>query len=191
MTALAEPEQKTLLMLARLAIRNRMNGAPHPPDISQFDITETMQSELACFVTLHLSDKLRGCIGTTTPIGRLHQTVMDIAVKSAFEDQRFSPLKTAEFEQCDIDISVLSEANEIYSIYKIELGKHGVIIEHNSRRAVFLPQVATQFKWNHTELLSQLSLKAGLPEDAWQQADGLYTFTTQNFGEKELAKAAN
>jgi AMMECR1 domain-containing protein len=50
---------------------------------------------------------------------------------------------------------------------------------------VFLPQVATETKWDLPTFLSNLSLKAGLPSDAWKSGATFEVFTAQVFGEEE------
>jgi AMMECR1 domain-containing protein len=65
----------------------------------------------------------------------------------------------------------------------IEVGRHGVVLSKSGRRAVFLPQVATEQGWTRDEMLTQLSRKAGLPADAWRQGATFEVFTAQVFAE--------
>jgi AMMECR1 domain-containing protein len=68
---------------------------------------------------------------------------------------------------------------------QIEMGRHGVVLSKGGRRAVFLPQVATETGWDRDRFLSQLSLKAGLSADAWREGARFEVFTAQVFGEEE------
>jgi AMMECR1 domain-containing protein len=43
---------------------------------------------------------------------------------------------------------------------------------------LLLPQVATEFGWDRDAFLEHVSMKAGLPKDAWKDAE-LYTFTAE------------
>ena len=48
------------------------------------------------------------------------------------------------------------------------LGKHGMVLSKQGRSAVFLPQVAPEQGWDIDQTLTHLSMKAGLPPDAWK-----------------------
>ncbi|MFQ5812013.1 MAG: AMMECR1 domain-containing protein [Anaerolineae bacterium] len=45
----------------------------------------------------------------------------------------------------------------------------------------------TEQNWDRDEFLHQICLKAGLPEDAWQEGAQLYVFTAEVFGEEHLS----
>ena len=60
-----------------------------------------------------------------------------------------------------------------------------LLLTKGGRQAVFLPQVATEFGWDRDTLLSQLSVKAGLPADGWRHGARFEVFTAQVFGERE------
>jgi AMMECR1 domain-containing protein len=48
--------------------------------------------------------------------------------------------------------------------------------------------VATEYNWDRKQFLKQVSLKAGLPPDAWKQKEvRLFTFTVEKFDESEFA----
>ena len=49
----------------------------------------------------------------------------------------------------------------------IEIGRHGLIIEGMGTSGLLLPQVATEWKWDASEFLTNCCLKAGLPPDSW------------------------
>ena len=55
----------------------------------------------------------------------------------------------------------------------------------NGRKAVFLPQVATEMGWNKIDLLDNLCRKAGLPAGSWHNAE-LSTFQAKIFEESEF-----
>ena len=50
--------------------------------------------------------------------------------------------------------------------------------------ALFLPQVATEQRWTLEEMLTHLSLKAGLPENAWKSGASFQVFQAEVFGEE-------
>jgi len=51
------------------------------------------------------------------------------------------------------------------------------------RSGILLPQVAKKFGWAENDFLEQVCVKAGLPRDAWRDAE-LYTFTAEVIKEK-------
>ena len=86
-------------------------------------------------------------------------------------------------EKIRIEISALSPHRKVESCKDIVIGRHGVIIEKNGRRAVFLPQVAPEQGWNLQETLTHLSIKAGLSSDAWKQGASFRVFEARVFHE--------
>jgi len=56
-------------------------------------------------------------------------------------------------------------------------------LEKAGRGAVFLPQVATEQGWTLEETLTHLSLKAGLPPDAWREGAAFTVFEAIVFSE--------
>jgi AMMECR1 domain-containing protein len=57
-------------------------------------------------------------------------------------------------------------------------------LKKDGHSAVFLPQVAPEQKWTLDEMLTQLSLKAGLPADAWKKDASFLVFQAEVFGEE-------
>jgi AmmeMemoRadiSam system protein B/AmmeMemoRadiSam system protein A len=137
------------------------------------------------FVTLRKNGDLRGCIGHMDDDLPLGQAVGAMALQAAFNDNRFSPLQAEELEQVKIEISVLTPFREITGPEEVVVGRDGVVLEKAARSAVFLPQVATEQGWNREELLTNLSLKAGLPADAWRRGARLSVFQAEVFGERD------
>jgi len=121
------------------------------------------------FVTLNKDGKLRGCIGNLGPGDLLPDSVADYTINAAASDPRFQPVQHNEVKDIKIEISVMTPFHEIPDYHQIRLGVDGVIISKGFYRAVFLPQVATETGWNLDEFLSHLSMKAGLPADAYKK----------------------
>jgi AmmeMemoRadiSam system protein A len=109
-----------------------------------------------------------------------------MALGSALQDQRFSPVQPEELKEIDIEISVLSPLKHVRSPEEVVPGRDGVLISKHGRTGVFLPQVATEQHWGRTELLENLCRKAGLPSEDWRQDAELYTFQAEVFGEEEI-----
>ncbi len=97
------------------------------------------------FTTLHLGERLRGCIGYVFPTDSLYKTVADTAKAAAFDDPRFEPVTRAEAPDLKVEISVLSPLQPI-SPDEVVVGKHGLIVTYGSRRGLLLPQVPIEWK---------------------------------------------
>lgn len=177
--ALTNEEQEALLALARKTLEQLLNQGTVP------EFTPTSPALLrkqGAFVTLEENGKLRGCIGHLEADQPLYLTVQKMVLAAALQDPRFPPVKAQELPELEIEISVLSPLRQIVSPEEIEVGHHGVLLQAQGRQAVFLPQVALEQGWDREEMLRHLCIKAGLSEDAWQDAN-LFVFTAQVFRE--------
>ena len=178
---LTEKQKKRLLEIARQTIEAYVRTG------ERLDFEENDPALLetkGAFVTLHLHKDLRGCIGNIVGQGPLYLTVRDMAIASATEDPRFSPVKESELDDIDIEISVLSIPAKTTDPETIQMGKHGVIVRQGLRGGVYLPQVAVEMGWSREEFLSSLcEEKAGLPSDAWKKGAELQIFTAEVINE--------
>ncbi len=109
-----------------------------------------LQEKRASFVTLNKNNKLRGCIGSLTPHQALIDDIIHNAKAAAFEDPRFKAVGYNEFQNIDIEISLLTYPKKLEYIdiddlkSKIRPYIDGVILKHSIYRATFLPQVWEQ-----------------------------------------------
>ncbi len=78
----------------------------------------------------------------------------------------------------DVEISILSPLRPLKDVKNIQIGKHGLFIVKGMQSGLLLPQVATELGWNRDTFLEQVCAKAGLPKDAWKDAE-LYVFTAE------------
>jgi AmmeMemoRadiSam system protein A len=180
-------EEKTrLIQIAKDSIQSYII------DGKKIDVQETnprLLEEEGTFVTIEKSGQLRGCIGNIIGHGPLYLLVRDMAIASATEDPRFSPVKKEELKDLEIEISVLSKPWKIQNIDEIKMGEHGVIVSRGLyQQGVFLPQVATETGWSKEEFLSELcSQKAGLPRDCYKDPKTtIQIFTADVFSEKDI-----
>jgi uncharacterized protein len=183
---LTNEEKQLLLKIARSSIQSALGGKPLLQKINKYG---SLNRPSGVFVTLRIGENLRGCIGYVEPFFPLVQATQEAAVKAAMEDPRFMPMALAELANITIEISVLSPLSELHDKTKIEIGKHGLVIDAGFRRGLLLPQVATENKWNREQFLKHTAAKAGLPTDAWKRNEiKLFTFTVEKFDESEFEK---
>jgi len=185
---LTEKERSFLLSYARRTIGRELGVDDFDPatDADIENIGPHLKEKRGCFVTVHRSGQLRGCIGIFESRGPLWKNVEEMAIQAAFHDPRFPPLAEREYEKIDIEISVLSPLRKIDNVDEIKIGKHGIYITRSFNRGVLLPQVATEQGWDRDTFLDHTCLKAGLSPGSWRKAGTVIeVFTAEVFGEKE------
>jgi AmmeMemoRadiSam system protein A len=183
MSLLDDALKRTLLLKARRAIANAIgvtSGADPIPN-PQSPIPDDFLA--GAFVTLRIKGRLRGCIGYPEPERPLLDVVEHCAVSAAISDPRFPPLTIAEWDDVDLELSVLGPIEPVDHISEVVVGRDGLIVEFGRRRGLLLPQVAVEWKWDATEFASQTCIKAGLPPDAWQKGAKLFKFEAEVFSE--------
>jgi len=182
-TRLTQTQQRALLQLARNAIAAYLAGVPRPVATEP----ELKLAHAGAFVSLHLSGELRGCIGYVDDSRALPEALAETAITAASRDPRFMPLTLDEFEQVNIEISILSPLHQAASPAEIILGRHGVMIKLGARSGLLLPQVARRRNWEVEFFLEQVCRKADLPAAAWKDpAAAIFIFTADVFSEHQL-----
>ena len=186
---LSASDKRFLLDLARRAIQYALNTRMVPTadalDVNQDALSPALKKNMGAFVTLNLrqNHRLRGCIGEIQPYRPLWRAVLGRAIDAAFRDPRFLPLTAEEFPGVEIEISALTPAVPVGGWRDIVIGRHGMTLTKNGRSAVFLPQVAPEQGWGIEETLTHLSMKAGLPPDAWREGASFTVFEAVVFHE--------
>jgi AmmeMemoRadiSam system protein A len=182
-TIMDDSQKRTLLTVARDTVKAVVTGGPMPePESDDPELT----AHCGSFVTLKNKGRLRGCIGQFTADKPLIELVAEMAKASATSDPRFfaNPITPRELKELDIEISVLSPLQRTDNPLSLRLGADGIYIKRGRASGCFLPQVATETGWSKEEFLSYCCAhKAGLPADAWQDAETeVYLFTAEVFG---------
>jgi AmmeMemoRadiSam system protein A len=186
---LSDADKKELLRIARASIAAALNDRPGERSEQS---GASLKERCGAFVTLHLRGELRGCIGYIEARFPLYETIEEAAAKAAFEDPRFLPLSAEEFEDVEIEISVLSPLQKVLNVEEIEVGKHGLVIDGGYTRGLLLPQVATEYGWGREQFLTQTCRKAGLPADAWKKKGvTIYSFTSDVFSEAGIFRKSH
>lgn len=173
--------QSLLLQIARNSIIEVFEAA-HIIDKSElYENYPVLKESYPSFITLYLGDELRGSYGSISSDKTLLEEIMHHAKAAAFEDERFTPLKTSEFLRCSIELSLLSEPEEIsYSDIddlreKVQVGKDGLIVAEGDNQASFLPQIWAQLK-TFDEFLAHLLHEAGLNLEDMGRHPKIYRF---------------
>ena len=181
--ALTSSDKKALLAFARETI-SRFFLTDTVPLARGFNAT--LQQPRGAFVTLKKNGELRGCIGRMIGDEPLGKIVGTMAMQAAFNDRRFNPLTADELNNTEIEISVLTPMKQVSGAGDIVIGRDGVLLGKDDHHAVFLPQVATEQKWDREEMLDNLCLKAGLTAGCWKEKTQFSTFQAIVFSESQF-----
>jgi AmmeMemoRadiSam system protein B/AmmeMemoRadiSam system protein A len=171
--SLDKRQGQALVRLARQTIAKKLGKSSVKTDFQDPEDT-VFQDRRGTFVTLTMDKKLRGCIGNLESSESILAGIKRNAVNAAFHDPRFPPLKPAEFDRVDIEVSILTEPylldyrDSEDLLAKLRVNVDGVILRKGSASATFLPQVWAQLP-RPEEFLSHLCMKAGLSADTWRK----------------------
>ncbi|MFX1295729.1 MAG: TIGR00296 family protein [Promethearchaeota archaeon] len=160
------------------------------------DAKEKLKEKSGVFVTLetitYAEKQLRGCIGRPYPDFQLIHALIDSSIDAAMHDPRFAAVKPDELDNIVVEVSILTPPTliKVDSVNDypnhVEVGKDGLIVEHNWRKGLLLPQVAVEWKWNSKKFLEQTCWKAGLTPDMWMDKNTkIYKFQAEIFHELE------
>lgn len=128
-------------------------------------------------VTIRKDGRLRGSMGGS---GVSVARSVEEAARRAASDKRFSPLSPWELRQADLEIWIKIGSADIplNELPTLDLGYEGLELSCGKIFAYYKPSVAlTTGTISANDLARKLSIKAGLPPDAWQQKQTLFRRT--------------
>lgn len=140
---------------------------------SQINITnympypQVLDSDGACFVTIEIDGKLRGCIGSVLAHSQLIVDLIKNSYNAAFADPRFQPLTMEEYSKIKVSISLMgtpkpmSFKDEDDLLEQLVPDVDGLIIKDQNYQALYLPSVWKQIP-DKKAFLYSLKQKAGL-----------------------------
>ncbi len=173
-------EKRLLLRLARDAI---VNYVKYKKIINPEIKNKRFVVNGATFVTIKdRNGLLRGCIGNIYPHMLLYQSVIKNAISASSYDPRFPPMRPDELEGMKVEVTILSPLRQVYDIEEIEIGRHGIYIVKDGKSGLLLPQVPVEYGWDRLRFLREVSIKAGLPTDSWNDAR-IYKFEAEIISE--------
>ena len=170
------------------AVTHRAGAVTHPgtTPISSAASLSPLDEPGAAFVTLMELGSLRGCIGSLVADQPLGRAVASAGASAAVRDPRFLPVTERELPAIHIDVSVLGPAVPLRDPMAFRPGIDGIIVARDGRRALLLPEVATDLGWGAREMLDAVCEKAGLESHAWHDPrTRLSVFRTVRVSEAE------
>ena len=187
MPFLSEADRRTALQLARTAVVEAVTYRKFP---DSFPSQGVFAERHGVFVTLHVHNRLQGCIGVIEAKEPLGEAIARCAASAALEDPRFAPMKTEQLGELSIEISLLSVMEPI-APESVEIGRHGLFVRLHAQRGLLLPQVAAEHRLTREQFLEEACRKAGLPREAWRDPEArLFGFTCEAFSETSLSERA-
>ncbi len=104
--------------------------------------THLLSERAGCFVSLHVGDDLRGCIGTLAPTRpTLADEIIENAISACSRDPRFPSVRPEELPSIHCSVDVLGEAEDIDGLDQLDVKRYGVIVTKGFRRGVLLPDL--------------------------------------------------
>ncbi len=179
--------KELLIAIARNSIEQHFKTQKSVDKAFWLDKDANLALQGACFVTLTLHHELRGCIGSIVPHRSLLDDLYANAHAAAFNDPRFPPLTQDEYEQVDVEVSLLTspKKQEYGSIEELKAfinPKHGVILKQGYAQATFLPQVWEQLPL-FEDFFAHLCNKAGLSIDCLKEHPEIYLYEVEIYKE--------
>jgi len=178
-------------------------------DIARESITEVLEAQntidkqqlikdypvlaepIATFVTLYFHNELRGSSGSVFAENSLLEAIILHAKTAAFLDERFEPLRTSEYLQTIIELSLLTPLKELNyetldDIKKAVVPREdGLVIVLGEKQGAFLPQVWTQLN-NFDEFFSRLLQESGL--NSLDEHPQVFTFQVEKQSDEPILK---
>ena len=107
------------------------------------DLPEEMyESRAGVFVSLKEEGRLRGCIGTITPIQKnIAEEIIANAISASTKDPRFHPVQPDELDKLVYSVDVLGTPEAITSPDELDVKRYGVIITKGRKRGLLLPNL--------------------------------------------------
>lgn len=111
---------------------------PRPNNLN----SELTDNKAGVFVSLHIGDRLRGCVGTTGPTTpSIADEIISNAISAGTRDHRFSAVTEKELKQISYKVDVLFAPEKIGSTDQLDVKKYGVIVRSGRKSGLLLPNL--------------------------------------------------
>lgn len=100
------------------------------------------ETSAGAFVSIHKDGRLRGCIGTISPLEScVAAELVRNAISAATSDPRFDPIEPEELDSLEYSVDVLGVPEPIESPDELDVKRYGVIVSKGFRRGLLLPDL--------------------------------------------------
>ena len=129
------------------------------PDELPKEMTDT---QAGAFVSLHEFGRLRGCIGTISPVRDcLAEEIIENAISAATEDPRFDEIRENELGNIEYSVDVLGPTEKIDSPDMLDVKRYVVVVTSGRKRGLLLPDLDGVD--TVTQQINIAKQKAGIP----------------------------
>ena len=103
---------------------------------------EMLKNRAGVFVSIHEHGRLRGCIGTISPVTEsIAREIIRNAISASTQDPRFDPIEPDELQWLEINVDVLGAPEQINSMEELDVKRYGVIVTKGRKRGLLLPDL--------------------------------------------------
>lgn len=156
-------DEDDYVKLARLSLETYIKERKNLKRPNQLP-KELIDQKAGVFVSLKKYGRLRGCIGTISPVeDSVADEIIQNAVSAGVGDPRFQPITEDELPDIVYSVDVLEKPEPIQSISQLDPKQYGVIVSKGRKRGLLLPNLE-----GVTTPEQQISIalkKAGISED--------------------------
>ena len=96
--------RSVLLQLARDSIQEVLQAQRTIDKLSLLGKYPLLNEKITTTVNIYIGEKLRGSYSSKNTTKTLIEDIIFNAKKSAFEDRNFTPIKTSEYLNCEIEL---------------------------------------------------------------------------------------
>lgn len=134
-------DEDEYVKLAREALEYYINNH-HELEIPTNLSRNLLKKKAGVFVSLHIDNKLRGCIGTISPTqDSIAEEIVQNAISAGSRDYRFLKVRPNELERMEYSVDVLKPSESISSIDELDIEKYGVIVISGDKSGLLLPNI--------------------------------------------------
>lgn len=174
--------QTKLLDHARLAIENYLNSTEYSFEVP---IKTILGKKHGIFLTIFVDEKLRGSLGYVDSEQCVMESVAELAKALCKGSTKYPKLEKFEIPYLTIKIDIFSALIQIFNKQEIEIGKHGLYVNHPDGEGIVFPQYAVEMDYDEVIFLNEVCHKAGLPSFTWEDDEcKVYTFETIEISDK-------
>ena len=183
--------QSLLLNIVRESITEVLESQSTINKQALYQDYPVLKEHIASFVSIYFHDELRGSMGSILPTRPLLDDIIHNAKSAAFQDPRFTPLKTSEYLQSSLELSLLTQAKELeYTCLddikkQVHIGDDGLIIKLGNKEASLLPQAWAQLE-NFEDFFFHLLHEAELTEHDISQHPLILSFQVEKQIDKPI-----
>ncbi|QLG27996.1 TIGR00296 family protein [Halorarum halophilum] len=120
--------------------------------------------------------RMRGCAGSYRGKDQLGHAIVDAAIKAASSDTGGSEVEPKELDSILVSACIVSNVTLTNDpVADLELGRHGVAIDHGGKHGWLYPTIPVENGWSKEQFLSRVCRKAKLSPTAWQDEETMVT----------------